>query len=87
MNVCEAPNQGFLMAGFNYFTRFAVGLPFVNGNDPNLKFLLMIPSGRLLSRAYEAPRRYSGDVLWSLCEGTGDRHQQAGAGWHGQERR
>ena len=22
-----------------------VGLPFVNGNDPNLKFLLMIPSG------------------------------------------
>lgn len=71
------------MAGFNYFTRFAVvswgngliiwfkrtwpcfsrcrlllhrclslsfaypkvGLPFVNGNDPNLKFLLMIPSG------------------------------------------
>lgn len=41
----EAPNAGFLMAGFNYFTRFAVGLPFVNGNDPNLKFLLMIPSG------------------------------------------
>ena len=69
------------MAGFNYFTRWAVpdsarndegqgdilacvmhlstsftfrhsvpesaevGLPFVNGNDPNLKFLLMIPSG------------------------------------------
>lgn len=22
-----------------------VGLPFVNGNDPSLKFLLMIPSG------------------------------------------
>lgn len=22
-----------------------VGLPFINGNDPNLKFLLMIPSG------------------------------------------
>ncbi|CAE7336664.1 PET8 [Symbiodinium natans] len=41
----EAPNAGFLMAGFNYFTRWAVGLPFVNGNDPNLKFLLMIPSG------------------------------------------
>jgi len=41
----EAPNAGFLMAGFNYFTRFAVGLPFVNGNDPSLKFLLMIPSG------------------------------------------
>lgn len=43
----EAPNQGFLMAGFNYFTRFAVSLPFINGNDPNLKFLLMIPSGIL----------------------------------------
>ncbi|CAE7206773.1 PET8 [Symbiodinium sp. CCMP2456] len=41
----EAPNAGFLMAGFNYFTRWAVGLPFVNGNDPNLKFMLMIPSG------------------------------------------
>ncbi|CAJ1385575.1 unnamed protein product [Effrenium voratum] len=41
----EAPNAGFLMAGFNYFTRFAVGLPFINGNDPNMKFLLMIPSG------------------------------------------
>jgi len=43
----EAPNAGFLMAGFNLLTRTAVGLPFINGNDPNLKFFLMIPSGVL----------------------------------------
>jgi len=43
----EAPNAGFLMAGFNFLTRQAVGLPFVNGNDPNLKFAVMIPSGIL----------------------------------------
>eukprot|EP00440_Ansanella_granifera_P060517 gb/GFBE01065593.1/.p1 GENE.gb/GFBE01065593.1/~~gb/GFBE01065593.1/.p1 ORF type:complete len:771 (+),score=177.81 gb/GFBE01065593.1/:1-2313(+) len=43
----EAPNAGFLMAGFNYLTRYAVGLPFVDGNNPNLKFALMIPAGVL----------------------------------------
>eukprot|EP00931_Biecheleriopsis_adriatica_P010855 TRINITY_DN111919_c0_g1_i1.p1 TRINITY_DN111919_c0_g1~~TRINITY_DN111919_c0_g1_i1.p1 ORF type:complete len:767 (+),score=156.82 TRINITY_DN111919_c0_g1_i1:28-2328(+) len=43
----EAPNAGFLMAGFNYLTRQAVSLPFINGNDTNLKFFLMIPSGIL----------------------------------------
>jgi len=35
------------MAGFNLFTRTAVSWPWVDGNDPNLKFLLMIPSGVL----------------------------------------
>mmetsp|Transcript_91603 Transcript_91603/g.163030 ORF Transcript_91603/g.163030 Transcript_91603/m.163030 type:complete len:546 (+) Transcript_91603:2-1639(+) len=43
----EAPNAGFLMAGFNFLTRVAVTLPNVNPNDPNSKFLLMIPSGVL----------------------------------------
>lgn len=43
----EAPNAGFLMAGFNLLTRQAVGLPFIDANNPNLKFLLMIPSGIL----------------------------------------
>lgn len=41
----EAPNAGFLMAGFNLLTRQALKLPFIDGNNPNLKFLLMIPSG------------------------------------------
>jgi len=41
----EAPNAGMLMAGFNLLTRTALKLPFIDGNNPNLKFLLMIPSG------------------------------------------
>jgi len=43
----EAPNMGLLMAGFNFLTRQAVGFPFINANDPNMKFFLMIPSGIL----------------------------------------
>jgi len=43
----EAPNAGFLMAGFNLLTCQALKLPFIDGNNPNLKFLLMIPSGVL----------------------------------------
>mmetsp|Transcript_14128 Transcript_14128/g.31975 ORF Transcript_14128/g.31975 Transcript_14128/m.31975 type:complete len:859 (-) Transcript_14128:190-2766(-) len=41
----EAPNAGFLMAGFNFLTRQAVALPFVDANNPEIKFLLMIPVG------------------------------------------
>lgn len=35
-----------------------VSLPFINGNDPNLKFLLMIPSGRHQFRSVD---------MWSHC--------------------
>eukprot|EP00435_Cladocopium_sp_Y103_P011484 s3289_g3.t1 len=84
----EAPNAGFLMAGFNYFTRFAVGLPFVNGNDPNLKFLLMIPSGvvAMLTGAFvKAPViDISKQVQAGVAQNAGEAIQKLGSscGWN-----
>ena len=34
-----------MVGAFSQLNAPKVGLPFVNGNDPSLKFLLMIPSG------------------------------------------
>eukprot|EP00929_Paragymnodinium_shiwhaense_P053233 TRINITY_DN26648_c0_g1_i1.p1 TRINITY_DN26648_c0_g1~~TRINITY_DN26648_c0_g1_i1.p1 ORF type:complete len:787 (-),score=113.08 TRINITY_DN26648_c0_g1_i1:285-2513(-) len=39
------PQAGFLMAGFNAFTRVAIGLPWIDANNPEIKFLVMIPAG------------------------------------------
>mmetsp|Transcript_31765 Transcript_31765/g.69435 ORF Transcript_31765/g.69435 Transcript_31765/m.69435 type:complete len:719 (+) Transcript_31765:67-2223(+) len=56
-NLCQmAPQGGFLMAGFNAFTRQAVNLPFVEFNNPDLKFALMIPAG-ILANATAGPFR------------------------------